>query len=233
MSETWLPAYGLEDRFEVSDRGRIRNVKTGHTLIPSLVCGYFRIRIRIPGSKKKLNVRVHRLVASTFIRPPVGNECVNHRDFDRSNNELSNLEWVTPQENTQHAVEGERFPKKLTNEALEEIRAMAVRGERKSVIASRFGVGQSAIHSILTGRTHQGRGCLAVGPSKVARHLHSIGFHRALTVCQDTACEFANVLHFKTLSAGQSGLVSAADRHSNTERKFVNVGKGVGEIRNV
>ena len=34
-------------------------------------------------------------------------------------------------------------------------------------------------------------------------------------------------------SAGSPGLVSAADRHSNTERKFANVGKGVGEIRNV
>lgn len=33
--------------------------------------------------------------------------------------------------------------------------------------------------------------------------------------------------------AGSPGLVSAADRHSNTERKFANVGKGVGEIRNV
>ena len=68
---------------------------------------------------------------------------------------------------------------------------------------------------------------------KVARHLFPIGFHRALTVRQDTARKFANPRHFSTLSAGTTGLVAHSDGHRDSERKIGNVRKAGGEIRNV
>ena len=48
---------------------------------------------------------IHRLLAETFIPNPEGKAHVNHIDADKSNNELSNLEWATPQENSQHAMD--------------------------------------------------------------------------------------------------------------------------------
>lgn len=54
---------------------------------------------------------------------------------------------------------------------------------------------------------------------KASGDLLSIGFHRALTVCQDATSEFANVLHFLALSAGSTGLVSTCDGHISTEGK--------------
>ena len=53
---------------------------------------------------------VHRLVASTFIPNTDKKKTeVNHKDFDKSNNRVSNLEWVTKAENVDHARKGKRY----------------------------------------------------------------------------------------------------------------------------
>ncbi|AGH57588.1 HNH endonuclease [Pseudoalteromonas phage pYD6-A] len=53
---------------------------------------------------------VHRLLAQTFIPNPEAKAHVNHIDGDKSNNDLSNLEWATPKENSQHAVDLGLYP---------------------------------------------------------------------------------------------------------------------------
>lgn len=55
--------------------------------------------ILIQGHKKL----VHRVVAMAYLPNPEGKKCVNHKDGDKLNNALSNLEWVTHSENMKHA----------------------------------------------------------------------------------------------------------------------------------
>lgn len=85
--------------YEVSNYGEIRNKKRGKMLIPYInSCGYPQIKIAVArGVWKKLTV--HRLVAQAFIPNPLSKPYVNHKDYNRANNRVDNLEWVTPSEN--------------------------------------------------------------------------------------------------------------------------------------
>ena len=100
----WLPIKGWE-KYEVSNQGEVRNRETGKILKQSLdrKNGYLYVRLQI-GNRKK-NFKIHRLVAEYFIPNPDGKPCVNHIDGNKLNNSVTNLEWVTHQENNVHALE--------------------------------------------------------------------------------------------------------------------------------
>lgn len=92
---------GEETNYSVSDDGQVKNDITEKILSLTLQQGYQHITITV--NKKQKNLRVHRLVAIAFIPNPENKPYVNHIDGDRKNNKVANLEWVTPQENIQHA----------------------------------------------------------------------------------------------------------------------------------
>ena len=66
--------------------------------------GYYCVTITLKNHKQKV-VQVHRLIAQTFIPNPKNKPQVNHKDGNKLNNDVSNLEWVTVQENIVHAFE--------------------------------------------------------------------------------------------------------------------------------
>jgi hypothetical protein len=95
----WKPINGFED-YEISNTGIIRK---GEKIIkPFDNNGYDRVQLNKGDARvKKL---VHRLVAEHFIPTDDNTLQVNHKDMNKRNNEVSNLEWVTCKENVNHAI---------------------------------------------------------------------------------------------------------------------------------
>lgn len=93
---------GKELNYSVSDEGQVRNDKTGYILRPSIISGYYSVRLSVEPNVGK-HFRINRLVALAFIPNPENKQYVNHIDGDKLNNQVTNLEWTTPSENTIHA----------------------------------------------------------------------------------------------------------------------------------
>ena len=113
--EIWRPIEGYQDKYMVSNLGRVKSIArevNNHTGIihkPEriLSCrkdkkGY--VRVYLDDNKKTKFVPIHRLVAIAFIPNPKEKPQVNHIDGVKANNNVENLEWVTNQENQLHAV---------------------------------------------------------------------------------------------------------------------------------
>lgn len=99
--ETWKTADGYPD-YEVSTAGRVKKKSTGKVLTSTVDSrGYPAVTIFSDGKQRTKNV--HRLVAETFIPNPDDKLTVNHKDGNKRNNHISNLEWNTLSENVKHA----------------------------------------------------------------------------------------------------------------------------------
>ena len=90
------------DKYEVNQFGEIRHKKRKQILKPRPNHGgYEYVSFRINGENK--NFAIHRIVANAFIPNPNGYMEVNHKDYNKSNNCVDNLEWVTSSSNKNHA----------------------------------------------------------------------------------------------------------------------------------
>ena len=86
--------------YTISDSGIVTNIITNKELKPSVYNGYPNLALRNGGKPKKF--KIHRLVAEHFIENPYNKPCVNHKNGIRHDNNISNLEWVTYDENNYH-----------------------------------------------------------------------------------------------------------------------------------
>ena len=91
------------DKYEVSDTGTVRRVDTKRTLNGCITSGYRSVKLTFDNSKQQ-RFYVHRLVAEHFIlnSDPKNKTFVNHKDGNKLNNNVDNLEWVSPRENNLH-----------------------------------------------------------------------------------------------------------------------------------
>jgi len=100
----WMPVIGFEENYEVSNAGDIRNIQTGKILAKNTMgAGYYKADLWQNGKRKQTSI--HRVVAESFLGFPDCAMEVNHKDGNKLNNHVSNLEWVTRSENEQHSRE--------------------------------------------------------------------------------------------------------------------------------
>lgn len=104
-NELWKVVDGTNGAIEISTLGRVKsNLRDGRILKTQKdKKGYLRVRVTINRIKK--TYKVHRLVASTFIENPSDLPQVNHINGDKTDNRVSNLEWVNNYDNAHHAIE--------------------------------------------------------------------------------------------------------------------------------
>lgn len=105
MIEEWRDFQDYPDLFEVSNKGRVRNKSTGRILSQHVhKTGYCLIATKIGGRNGSCKTfRVHREVAKAFISNDKDLPIINHKDGDKTNNHIDNLEWCSYSHNSSHA----------------------------------------------------------------------------------------------------------------------------------
>ena len=101
--EEWRDIPGYESFYQVSNLGNVRSIRFNkvRNMKSWDSHGYRAVELCI--NNNRYTVRVHQLVALAFIPNPENKPEVNHKDRNRSNNNVENLEWVTQSENIAHA----------------------------------------------------------------------------------------------------------------------------------
>lgn len=123
--EVWQDIEGYEGYYKVSNYGRVKNAERkvwngrGYYTIketvksPSLNRGYLQIKLSKNNTDKMY--LVHRLVADTFISNFSNFPCINHKDENKENNRVENLEWCTVEYNNRYNGRYDRVSKKMGN----------------------------------------------------------------------------------------------------------------------
>lgn len=111
IKETWKPIKNFE-RYLISNFGRVWSLKSNKFIKP-YINNYYQIRIEEKG--KKYTLKIHRLVAEAFIPNPHNYPCVNHKDENKLNNSVENLEWCDSTYNLTYGTARQRAKKTNTN----------------------------------------------------------------------------------------------------------------------
>ena len=109
--EIWKDIEGYEGYYQISSMGNVKNVKTNKLLLGDVNrVGYKRVILCSPVKKRFF---VHRLVAYHFVDGYQDELVVNHKDGNKTNNCVDNLEWATSKENIIHSYKNKlQIPKK-------------------------------------------------------------------------------------------------------------------------
>lgn len=172
QEEIWKPVTGYEGFYSVSSFGRIRqDAKRGGTSCGKILNfkkssgRYYRTIFCVNGRRKAFNI--HCLVAREFIGERPYKFVINHKDCDRYNNHVDNLEYVSTIDNIRHShnngigAHGERIKlAKLTDKEVLKIREkykkginQSCRGNSYNILAKQFSVKKSCIANIIHRRT--------------------------------------------------------------------------------
>lgn len=160
---------GYEGRYAVTDDGRVWSYFANKWLKPMVEhTGYMRVCLYSGETPKDyVGKKVHRLVAEAFLGKHDNLE-VNHIDGCKSNNALSNLEWLTSSDNKRHAweiglrggesdglVKHHRKSRRLSRDAVITIRQMKREGWSAGKIAKIAGINRASVFKIANGQSYK------------------------------------------------------------------------------
>lgn len=160
--EVWRDVPGYGGWYIVSNRGRVWAFKSSRLLSQAdNGWGYLYVGLYHGNRRDQRKLRtVHRLVAETFLGPCPHGSQVNHKDGDKTNNTLDNLEYMTPAENVGHAINTGLFGsntgmgrKLRANQAVEIRERYAAGGTTYKELALEYGVSQLTILQIVNRKT--------------------------------------------------------------------------------
>ena len=161
------PIGGYETLYAATPDGKVFSIKGSRqsgfnpqSLTPRKVSlGYHGITLCKDGVFKQC--LLHRIIAQTFIPNPENKPTINHKDGNKQNNCVANLEWCTQKEQIKHAIEtglttfktGENARNvKLSNNAILEIKRLLEKGVSQTIISSFYKINQSHISNIKLGK---------------------------------------------------------------------------------
>jgi len=112
------------------------------------------------GKETRKSARVHRLVAESFLKKINGKTQVNHKDRNKLNSNINNLEWCTPSENEKHSykklgkITNGIKRRKIPVQEINKIKKLYKKGITQKEIANKYKVDQSTISNIIRGKTY-------------------------------------------------------------------------------
>lgn len=139
MKEIWKDIKGYDGLYQISNLGNVKKIKNKkyninkkeveekeinkYISIGKHKLGYKYVKLTDKNGIRK-NLFLHRIIAETFVENPNNFNIINHKDGDKSNNNINNLEWTTQKDNVNHAWK---------NGLCENVRKVcAINGKRKS-----------------------------------------------------------------------------------------------------
>ncbi|EJG0117201.1 NUMOD4 domain-containing protein [Staphylococcus pseudintermedius] len=168
-TEVWKDVVGYEEYYQVSNEGRVRSldrytnngngcfVRKGRVLKQGVNrTGYNFVMLTNANGEAK-NCKVHRLVAITFIENPFNKKTVNHKDGNKTNNHIDNLEWATYSENMQHAIDTGLKPKYLNGQEGKKVAKLTLENDIVEIYnslkeaAERNSINSKTISKVCTG----------------------------------------------------------------------------------
>ena len=173
QEELWRDIPGFEGFYKASTLGRIKSLArrgTYERILNPIInhSGYYNVSLSKYGKSK--NYLVHQLVAKTFIPNPLNLIQINHKDGDKLNNKIDNLEWCTVQENITHSIETGLKPddkgcnnihSKFNPEDIAWIRRNYIEKDPVygcKALAKKFNVGKATISDIINYKTYKNIG---------------------------------------------------------------------------
>jgi hypothetical protein len=165
--EVFLDIPGYEDEYQISNKGRVKSLKTKRGRIMRLKkiwSGY--VHVCLCQGNVKRHHAVHGLVLESFVsRRPEG-YVANHKDGDKANNDLSNLEWVTQSENAKHSYYilgknehcvpprfyGEDHPMSVAKDEAERIKSAYGTGFSSREVSRQFGISKTTVLKIVNNK---------------------------------------------------------------------------------